>query len=147
MWAIAISGIIMLIAGFLIGQIYLIILGAILTIIGLFGKKAYSETFATGRDMSVRRAREEAYRENAERNRREQERQYGLMQEEAIRRNKQINQIKEQIGVINADLKRYRNALGRAKSVQQKTAIQNAIFNLDDQRRQLETAWRDLAHH
>lgn len=67
MWAVTILGIILTVGGFLLGQGIIIVIGILITGIGLFGKKVYGETFAQGKEMSPRRAEKEAYKEKARR--------------------------------------------------------------------------------
>ena len=141
MWAIAIIGIILTIGGFSVGSVIVALIGILLMIIGFFGRRVYSETrFAQGRAMSPRRAEEAAYREEAWR---EQERMR-MQQEEATRINAQVDQIRSQIQAIERDIRRYQRALRNARSAQQEAAIQNAIVDLDNQRRGLLNALKQL---
>ena len=67
LWLLAILGIIVGTVGYLISQGIVIIVGVVLVLIGLLGKKVWRGTFAEGRDMSLRRARNAAYQEQYER--------------------------------------------------------------------------------
>ena len=73
MWAIAIIGLIIAGVGFSLGSIIITIIGLLVMLIGMGGKKAYSETVASGRGMSKRRAEAAAYEENEERERHSQQ--------------------------------------------------------------------------
>ena len=53
--------------GYVIGQPLVLVAGIVILLIGLFGKKVWRGTFAQGREMSLRRARNAAYQEQYER--------------------------------------------------------------------------------
>ncbi len=147
MWAVAILGIILTITGFFAGGAIVILIGVLLMIVGFFGKRAYSETpFATGRNMSARRAETEAYQEEAERQRIAQQRQLKLDEEEARRMQAQVEQIEAQINLIDNNIRRYQRALRGARSPQEAATIRNGIIDLENQKRDLLNALRQLTH-
>src|SRR3990172_218951 len=143
MWAVAIGGFILAAIGFAIGQIIVMIAGILMLIIGMAGKRVYSETpFATGRNMSARRAETEAYQEEAQRQRIAQNRAH----EEAIRVQSQIEQIQAQINLIDNNIRRYQRAIRGARSLMEAANIRNGIIDLENQKKDLLNALRQLTH-